>query len=101
MMAKTDTSAALAAAQRELDALEREYAGIDSAIKRSGLDGDDTGLLRAMARKIALPALIQRAKRQLAPLSLADVEARFAAAEAERLRLYEAAEQKKAALAAA
>ena len=97
-MTKTDTAAALAAAQRELDSLEREYAGIDASIKRAGLDGDDTGLLRAMARKIALPALIERAKRQLAPLALADVEARYAAAEAERLRLHEQLEAKKAAL---
>ena len=100
-MTKTDTAAALAAAQRELDSLERELEGIDHRIKQSGLNGDDTGLLRAMARKIALPALIERAKRQLTPLALADVEARFAATEAERLRLYEVAEERKAALVAA
>ena len=60
--------------------------------------GDDTGLLRAMARKIALPALIERAKRQLAPLALADLETRYAAAEAERVRLHEQLEAKKSAL---
>ena len=100
-MTKTDTAAALAAAQRELDSLEREYDTIDTTIKQSGLNGDHQGLLMAMGRKIALPALIERAKRQLAPLALADLETRNTEAEAERLRLYEVAEQKKAALAAA
>ncbi len=98
MTKQTDTAAALAAAQRELQTLERELEGIDSVIKRAGLDGDNQGLLMAMGRKIALPALIERAKRQLAPLALADLETRYAAAEAERVRLHEQLEAKKSAL---
>ncbi len=53
MTKQTDTATALAAAQRELESLERELEGIDSAIKRAGLDGDNQGLLMAMGRKIA------------------------------------------------
>ncbi len=66
-----DPVAAYDAARAHLHALEQELATIDAAITQAGLSGDVTTSVQLLARKPALPTLIDQAQRALAPAELA------------------------------
>jgi hypothetical protein len=85
MTRQTDPAApatAYAAARDRLEALERELAGMDGRLRQAAEHDDADALARLLTRQGALPYLLARARRELAPLRLAACEAELADAEA-------------------
>jgi hypothetical protein len=72
-------------ARDALTVLEHESATIDKAIKDAGLHGDFVAVVHHMARKQVLPALLDVARRTLAPLELEHLDAEIARLTAESL----------------
>lgn len=71
------------AARDTLAALEHEQTTIDGTLKQAGMTGDGGTYATVMARKHALPTLIDRARRELAPLEMAYYDDQLAQLEIE------------------
>lgn len=96
-----ETTRDYAAAHDHLAALEAELAALEGRIQQAAAAGQMRAVGDALARKAALPHLVDQARRELAPLALAHFDAAIAAAQAEAAPRGRAVEDAHAALLAA